>query len=154
MLPGNGNEGADAAALIRQEEQAHGNDVAAISLDGAGYRGPVLRELTDPAGLDLEVFTPPAAAVPPKGFPPERFALTVVDGQPILTCPAGQTTRQRERSKNDTGDKYRFRPAQCRGCSLRGECLADPRTKARTVIKNEYEAEYAAAQAQAQTPAY
>src|SRR6516164_9057914 len=51
VLPGNGDEGADAATLIRREEQAQGNDVAAVSLDGAGYRGPVLRELTDPAGL-------------------------------------------------------------------------------------------------------
>ena len=36
-----------------------GNDVQAISIDGAGYRGPVLRELTDPDGLNLAVFTPP-----------------------------------------------------------------------------------------------
>src|SRR5207248_3436331 len=42
VLPANGDEGGDAAHLIRQEEAAHGNDVAAISIDGAGYRGPVL----------------------------------------------------------------------------------------------------------------
>jgi Transposase domain (DUF772) len=36
VLPGNGDEGADAAVLIRQEEQAHGNDVEALSIDGAG----------------------------------------------------------------------------------------------------------------------
>jgi transposase len=36
VLPANGDEGADAATLIKQEEQAHGNDVAAVSIDGAG----------------------------------------------------------------------------------------------------------------------
>ena len=152
VLPANGNEGGDAVHLIQQEEQAHGNDVAAMSIDGAGYRGLVLRELTDPAGLNLEVFTPPSEPPPPKGFPAERFALAVLEG--TLTCPAGETTKQRERNANDTGWKYRFSKAQCAGCSLRGECLANPTAKHRTVIKNDYEAEYAAAQAKAQTPEY
>lgn len=155
VLPGNGDEGADAVALIRQEEQAQHNDVAAVSIDSAGYRGPVLRELTDPAGLNLEVFTPPIAAPPPTVFGPERFALTVLDDGPTLTCPAGATTRQRERSRHDHGWKYRFGKRQCAGCPLREQCLTNPQSaKGRTVTKNDYEAEYAAAQAKAQTPAY
>ena len=154
VLPANGDEGADTAALIAQEEQAHGNDVAAVSLDGAGFRGPVLRELTDPAGLNLAVFTPPSTPAPPAGFPPERFALTVLDDRPTLTCPAGQTTTQHERNARDTGTKFRFSKKQCGGCALRGECLARPEAKSRTAIKNDYEPEYRAAQAQAQTPAY
>jgi transposase len=154
VLPANGDEGGDAAHLIAQEEQAHGNDVEAVSIDGAGYRGTVLRELTDPAGLHLEVFTPPSEPVAPKGFPPERFSLHVIDGRPALSCPAGQTTTERERTSLDTGYKYRFREAQCSGCSLRSECLAKPDAKARTVIKNSYEAEYTAAKAKAQTPEY
>lgn len=154
VLPANGDEGADAVQLIAQEEQAHGNDVAAVSIDGAGYRGPVLRELTDPAGLNLEVFTPPSAPPPPKGFAAERFALTVIDGQATLTCPAGQTTRERTRTAHDTGYQYRFRAGPCAACPLRGECLANPNAKGRTVIKNDYEAEYKAAQAKAQTPEY
>jgi transposase len=154
VLPGNGDEGADALELIRQEEQAHGNDVAALSLDGAGYRGPVLRALTAAPGPELEVFVPPKEAPPARGFPAERFALEVLAEGPTLTCPAGQTTRQRERNSNDTGWKYRFAKAQCGPCPLRGECLADPQAKQRSVIKNDYEAEYAAAQAKAQTLAY
>jgi IS5 family transposase len=154
VLPANGDEGADAVQLIAQEEQAQGNDVEAMSIDGAGYRGPVLRELTDPSGLHLEVFTPPSEPPPPKGFPPERFALTVIDDKPTLTCPAGQTTTERERNAHDTGYKYRFRAAQCAGCPLRGECLAKPDAKGRSVIKNDYEAEYTAAKAKAQTPEY
>ena len=68
----------DAAHLIKQEEQWHGNDVAAVSLDGAGYRGKVLRALTDPDGLNLEVFTPPSEPQPVKGFPAERFTFNVL----------------------------------------------------------------------------
>jgi transposase len=156
VLPGNGDEGADAAALIRDEEQAHHNDVAALSIDGAGFRGPVLRELTDPAGLNLEVFTPPAETPPPAVFGPERFALTVLDDGPTLTCPAGETTQTRERStRHGTGWKYHFRKQQCAGCPLREQCLTNPQSrKGRTVTKNDYEAEYAAARAKAQTPAY
>lgn len=154
VLPANGDEGADAVHLITQEEQAQGNDVEAVSIDGAGYRGPVLRELTDPAGLNLEVFTPPSEPPAPKGFPAERFSLTVIDGKPAVTCPAGQTTTARERNAHDTGYKYRFQEQQCGGCKLRAECLANLHAKSRTVIKNDYEAEYDAAKAKAQTPAY
>jgi transposase len=154
VLPANGDEGADAALLIAQEEQAQGNDVEAVSLDGAGFRGTVLHELTDPQGLHLEVFTPPSKVPPPQGFPAERFALTVIDGRATLTCPAGQTTQSRERNADDTGYRYRFKVAQCSACSLRQECLAKPNAKKRMVVKNDYEADYAAARAKAQTPEY
>jgi transposase len=152
VLPANGNEGGDAAYLIEQEEAAHGNDVAAISIDGAGYRGPVLRELTDPQGLNLEVFTPPTERLPLPVFTADEFTLSA--DQKTLTCPAGQTTTQHERNTNDTGVKFRFSKKQCGDCPLRGKCLAAPKTKSRTVVKNDYEAEYQAAQAQARTPEY
>jgi transposase len=153
VLPASGDEGADAAQLIHQEERAHGNDVDAVSLDGAGFRGSVLRELTDPAGLALEVFTPPTETATP-GFPPERFTLTVIEDQPTLTCPAGATTHKRNRNEDDTGYIYRFHEAQCGACLLRNACLANPGAKSRTVTKNDYEAEYRAAKAKAQTPEY
>jgi transposase len=154
VLPANGDEGGDAAHLIAQEEQAHGNDVEAVSIDGAGYRGNVLRELTDPAGLNLEVFTPPSEAPPSKGFPSERFTLTVLDGKPALSCPAGETTTARQRNRHDTGYKYLFRKDQCDGCRLHGACLPNPNAKCRIVVKNDYEAEYTAARAKAETPEY
>lgn len=152
VLPANGNEGGDAAYLIEQEEAAHGNDVEAISIDGAGYRGTVLRELTDPDGLHLEVFTPPPERIPLTVFSTEEF--TRSEDKKTLTCPAGQTTTMHERNTNDTGVKFRFSKKQCGGCALRAKCLADPKTKSRTVVKNDYEAEYKAAQAKAQTPEY
>jgi len=152
VLPANGNEGGDAAYLIEQEEAAHGNDVEAISIDGAGYRGTVLRELTDPEGLNLEVFTPPTERIPLTVFGTEEFTLS--EDKKTLTCPAGQTTTYHERTTSDTGVKFRFSKKQCGGCALRAKCLADAKTKSRTVVKNDYEAEYKAAQAKAQTPEY
>ncbi|MEK7216528.1 MAG: transposase, partial [Chloroflexota bacterium] len=152
VLPANGDEGADAVQLLEQEEAAQGNDVEAISIDGAGYRGPVLRELTDPQGLNVEVFTPPSERIPLTVFGSEQFTLSP-DGK-TLTCPAGQTTTYHERNTNDTGVKFRFAQKQCAGCAQRDHCLSNPKTKSRTVVKNDYEAEYKAAQAQAQTPAY
>jgi transposase len=154
VLPANGDEAADTARLIEQEEQAHGNDVQAVSLDGAGYRGAVLRELTDPAGLHLEVFTPPSEPPPVAGFPAERFALTVIDDVPTLTCPAGATAYKPSRNREDSGYVFRFRVADCAACPLRSACLSSPTAKSRHVTKNDYEAEYAAAKAKAQTAAY
>lgn len=153
VLPANGDEGGDAAYLIKQEQAAQGVAVDAVSIDGAGYNGPVLRELTDPEGLNLEVFTPPSQRIPLTVFGPEQFTLGA-DGV-TLTCPAGQTTTQHERNRNDTGEKFRFSKKQCGSCGMREQCLANPETKGgRTVIKNEYEVEYRAAQAKARTPEY
>jgi hypothetical protein len=152
VLPANGDEGADAAQLLRQEEQAHGNDVQALSIDRAGYRGELLRELTQPEGLNVEVFVPPIQRLPLPVFAAEDFTLS--DDGSTLRCPAGQSTTQWERNGHDTGRKFRFAKKQCGACSRRGECLAQPQTKSRTVIKNDYEAEYQAAQAKAQTEGY
>ncbi len=152
VLPANGDEGADAVHLLRQEEEAQGNDVQALSIDGAGYRGDLLRELNDPEGLKVEVFVPPTERIPLTVFSPEEFQLSA--DATTLTCPAGQTTRQKERNGHDTGMKFRFAKKQCGGCSLRSQCLANPQAKSRRVIKNDYETEYRAAQAKAETPEF
>lgn len=151
VLAANGAEAKDAVDLIRQEESAQGNDVEGISIDGAGYNGPVLRELSDPAGLDLDVTVPPPETKPRAKFGPERFSLTVL-GQ--LECPAGQTTTNRE--KMPEGFKYHFQAKQCAGCAMRGECLEKPESPKshRAVIKNEYSKEYEKVQAKAKTPEY
>jgi transposase len=153
VLAANGDEGADAARLIEQEEQAQGNDVTALSMDGAGYRGPVLRQLRDPDGLHLLVFTPPSQLVSLPVFAVEQFQLSG-DGQ-SLTCPAGQTTSRCHGNRHGTGRRFFFSKKQCGGCELRGQCLPSAdQASGRTVIKNEYEAEYQAAQAMARTPEY
>jgi transposase len=153
VLPGGSNEGADVTTLLAHEESVHGNDVKAVSLDGAGYQGPVLRELTQPSGPQVEVFVPPPKPRSTDLFTAERFTLDA--GQTTLTCPAGQTTQTRRRCWTQHGWAYRFDRATCAACPLLTQCVRHlPQSCGRTVIKNDYEAEYRAAQAQAQTPAY
>ena len=153
VLPANGDEAANAAVLIEQEEQAQGNDVEAISADSALFQGEKLRELTDPEGLDLEVFVPPISPQPTPYFQPDNF--TVDDGDQTVTCPAGQQSTVRERNEQGTGWIYRFRRSTCAGCPLQSKCLARlPKNHGRSVTKNDYAAEYAAARAKAQTPRF
>jgi transposase len=156
VLPGNGAEAADAATLIRKEEEAQGNDVEGMSIDGAGYNGPMLHELTDPEGLNLDVTVPPPKPVARSTFGPERFPLNVLEnGRGELTCPSGETTRQRERLKDKHAFRYTFKPSQCRACPLREQCLQKPDSKkGRTVIKNDYEADYKKVHEKASTPEY
>jgi hypothetical protein len=154
VLPASGDEGANATKLIQQEEQAQGNDIETLSIDGAGFRGELLDQWTAPEGLNLEVIVPPKETAPTGGFPPEAFVLD--SAQEELTCPAGQTTRTRQRNAHDTGWKYRFTAGQCAACPLRQKCMAKPETTTggRTVIKNDHEAAYRAAREKATTPRY
>ena len=80
VLPGGANEGADAETLLHREAQAHGPKakVQALSLDSAGYQGPLLRTLTDPAGLNVEVFVPPREPARPRR----------TEGQAVLADPS------------------------------------------------------------------
>jgi hypothetical protein len=156
VLPGNGAEAADAITLIKQEEAAQGNDVKGMSIDGAGYNGPMLRELTDPNGLNLDVTVPPPQPMQRTTFGPERFTLRIINDEVgEVTCPNGQTTQKRSRSRHDTGFRYRFKHTQCAGCPLRAECLENPEsTHGRVIYKNDYEAEYLKVEAKAKTPEY
>ena len=153
VLPANGDEAGDAAELIRQEETTHGNDIQSLSMDGLGFQGPVLRELESPEGPALEVYVPPTAETSSEYFKPQEF---VEDpAQASLTCPAGQTTFSRERNTNDTGWRYSFPYSACARCPLQNRCLAKlPEKHGRTVIKNEYQAEYQRMRVKAQTPQY
>jgi transposase len=153
VLPANGDEAADAAPLIQQEEEAHGNDVEAISADAALFQGEKLRELTDPKGLNLEVFVPPKAPKKTALFKVEDFQLEA-DGRTV-TCPAGQRSSTCNRTPQDRGWMYRFRRSTCAACPLQGKCLNKlPRLVGRTVTINDYTAEYAAARQKAQTPEF
>jgi transposase len=156
VLPGNAGEAADAVTLIEQEERAQGNDVQGLSMDGVGYNGPVLRELTDPEKLNLQVTVPPRAVPERTTFGPERFSLQVIDAEHgEVTCPNAQKAQRRERNRHDTGYRYFFTARQCAACPLRAQCLSDPASKrGRLVVKNDYEAEYAKVQEQAGTAEY
>jgi hypothetical protein len=153
VLPANGDEAANAAELVRQEEEAHGNDVEALSIDGVAFQGPVLQELEASEGLALDVYVPPKSETPTAYFRPQDFQEDSQRG--TVTCPTGQTTARRERNAHDTGWKYRFAPQVCADCPLLDRCMAKPPcSTGRTVIKNEYEAEYQRMRAKSHTPEY
>jgi len=153
VLPANGDEAADAALLVEQEEQAHGNDVEAISADAALFQGKKLRELTDPQGLNLEVFVPPKKPKETAYFSVDDFHWD--DEGRKVTCPSGQETSHRVRNPQGASWIYRFRREICAACPLLGKCLAKlPKTAGRSVTLNDYREEYAAARAKAQTPEY
>jgi len=153
VLPANGDEVADAAKLVRQEEVRHGNDIQQLSIDGIGFNGAALRELEDPQGLALDVYVPPHPETASEVFGPEKF---VEDAQRrVVTCPAGQTSRYRQRDQRDHATIYRFDWQTCQGCALLKQCMNDPPQKiGRSVRKNDYEAEYQRARAKAKTPQY
>jgi IS5 family transposase len=154
VLPGNGDEAADAAKLIRQEEAAHGNDVVAISIDGAGFNGAVLRELEDPNDLDLDAYVPPGKESETGLFTPKDFEEDAEQSQ--LICPAGQTSKYRQRDNKNHTTVYRFDASVCRACPLMDRCVKETPQKAfgRTVRKTDYQVEYQRARDKATTEAY
>jgi transposase len=154
-LAGNGDEGADAKALIEAEEKAHGNDVEGLSIDSAGFRGEVLHNLTEAEdGPQLEVFVPPyhGPNYSPDLYEAKDFQLNEAGDE--LTCPGGQTTSNRTRASHNQGWQFRFRKSQCEHCPLRDKCLKPEIQNGRNVIKNDYEKQYQAARAKAETEEY
>lgn len=154
-LPANGDEGADSVHLIEAEEKAHGNHVEELSTDGIlSARGEVLRELEDPAGPGLTVYAPPPVPTRDEGlFPAERFTLD--EKGEVLTCPAGEKTSQRTPNSHGTGWRFQFRRSQCAACPLLSQCMASlPAKHGRTVIKNDYQAEFDRLRERAQTQRY
>jgi hypothetical protein len=154
MLPANGDEAGDTAELIREEEAAHGNDIEAVSIDGAGFNGPALRELEDPAGLAVNTFTPPSKEKETQIFTPGDFVEDEQRG--VVTCPAGQTSRYREKDQRGHSLIHRFARSSCEGCPLVSKCMTHPPrgTFGKTVRKNKYDAEYRRARQKATTPEY
>ena len=155
VLPANGDEAANAKRLIASEEHAHGNDIANLSVNRIGYRGDVLAELTEAAdGPQLTVYVPPIDWTPPAPelFQPDVFTLN--EAREEVRCPGGATSRTRKRTRRGHGWQFSFRASQCRTCPLRAQCLKPDTQRGRSVIKNDYEAQYRAAQQRAQTVAY
>jgi transposase len=153
VLPANGEEAADALELIRQEEAAHGNDVQALSIDGVGFNGPVLRELEDPDGLKVDTYVPAPQETETGLFTPQDFEEDTERG--VVTCPAGQTSQDRYYDKQKQTTKYRFKAAVCRACPLLAQCMKQPPGRhGRTVCKTDYQAEHQRARHKATTPQY
>ncbi len=153
VLPGNGDEARATQTLVAAEAQAQGNTVAAVSIDGIGWNGEVLRALQAPEGMGVEVYVPPPPPQAPAVFGPEAFVLDAPQG--VVTCPGGHQTTTKMRNAHNTGWKFVFARRQCLGCALQAPCLTtrSPKT-GRSVIKNDDQAEYDAARARATTPDY
>lgn len=141
VLPANADEAANAAKLIAREEQAHGNDVKALSIDGVAYQGQVLHELQDPEGLDLDLYVPPSPQSESTKYTAKDFQEDREAGK--ATCPNGEQTTTRYRNTKDTAWTYRFDRDKCQACPLRANCMDSlPKHSGRTVRKNDYAEDY------------
>jgi transposase len=153
VLAAGGEEAADAVDLIRQEEAAHGNDIQALSIDGVGFNGPVLRELEDPDGLRVTTYVPPPQESASGMFTPQDFPENTE--RTAVTCPAGQTSQFRHYEREKRTTKYRFEAATCQACPLLSRCMKRPPGKTgRTVCKTDFQAEHDRARQRATTPEY
>jgi transposase len=151
VLPANGDEAADAVELIRQEETAHGNDVEALSIDGVGFNGPMLRELKDEWGVDTYVPVPKQSDG--ECFTPSDFQEDCERG--VVTCPGGQTSRHGYPDKAKQTTKYRFDAKVCAGCAFQIQCMKNPpRRCGRTVCKSDYQVEHERARQKTTTEEY
>jgi DDE family transposase len=153
VLPGNGDETRDAPTLLAAEQQAQGNTIEALSIDGVGWNGEVLQTLNAPEGGGVTVYVPPPPLVETPFFGPEAFVLDAEHG--VLTCPGGQQTATKTRKARNSGWQFAFARRQCAACPLQAQCLPTlPQQKGRSVTKNDYQAAYDAARARAATDRY
>ena len=159
----------DAVILVQAEQAAHGNQIEGISIDGAGFHGEMLRELEGAAdkedagdeqgtaaeegdrGLGVKVYVPPKTEPANDRFPSAAFTFRE-DGTGV-TCPAGQTSRYRQRNTGRHATIFRFTRQTCDACPLQQQCVDKPGTGAfgRSVTKNDYQPEYERARERSKT---
>jgi hypothetical protein len=155
LLPANGDEAADARILVEAEQKVHGNQVQALSIDGVGFQGKMLRDLSDPETLNLTVYVPPHSQGIQDSpyFKPGDFQLSP-EGTSLM-CPNEQETERRHRNHKDSAWVFHFGRGQCANCSMLERCMPKlPEKHGRYVSKNDYQAEYDAARQLSQTEAY
>jgi transposase len=155
VLPANGDEAADARTLIEAEQAAHGNRIEVLSIDGIGFQGAVLRDLSRADDLNLTVYVPPHTQGIQDSplFKPADFHVNS-DGT-VLRCPNEVETDQRARNDKNSAWVFQFNRTQCAACPLVDRCMTKPPAKhGRSVSKNDYQVEYDAARRLAQTEAY
>jgi transposase len=163
VLEAGGDEARDTMVLVTAEQDAHGNQIEGVSIDGAGFNGEMLRELegaADEEGAAAEEGNPSLGVkvyVPAKSEPAnDRFTsadFTLNEDGTAVTCPAGQTSRYRQRNTGRHATIFRFPRKTCDACPLQQQCVAKPDRGAfgRSLTKNDYEAEYQRARERAKT---
>lgn len=135
-----GSESASALVLLEQEQSAHGNQIEQLSIDGAGYDGPMIRELESEEGPNVEVFVPPKAQTNGGKFTSDQFELS--DDGSHMTCPAGEESQYKQRDNKRQATAYRFKTETCHSCPLRDRCIDADQKHGRTVHRSDYEPEY------------
>lgn len=119
VLQAGGDEAKSCVELVHQEQETHGNKIEEVSIDGAGFNGPMLR--TFEQELVTKVVTPPKELPGSSVFPSSAFVISE-DGSKV-TCPAGQESSYRQRDTNKNSTIYRFKRAQCDGCPFAAQCI-------------------------------
>jgi len=153
VLPASGDEAADTVQLLRQEKAAHDNEVEAVSIDGVGFNGPLLRELEDPDGLNINTYVPVPKESESELFRPQDFKEDT--DCKVVTCPAEQTSKERYHDRQKQTTKYRFAAEVCRACPLLTHCMKKaPKQHGRTVCKTDYQPEHDRARQKATTSQY
>jgi transposase len=137
LLPADGNESADTLTLVDQEQAAHKNAIEQISIDGAGFDGPVIRELES---RGITAFVPPKEPSNGGRFTTQDFQFSE-DGS-HATCPAGHASQYRQRDEGRHKTSFRFTKETCDACPLMKQCIAANQKHGRTVSINDYEPEY------------
>ena len=74
LLPGHGDAARDTQTRLAAEPRAPGTTVAVGSIDGRGWNGEVLRALSAPQGVGVEVYGPPPAPEETPFSPPRRLS--------------------------------------------------------------------------------
>ena len=152
VMAAGGSESANALVLLEQEQSAHGNPIEKLSIDGAGYDGPVIRQLESPEGGNVKVFVPPKEPTNGGKFTADEFELSADSSH--VTCPAGERSQYKQRHESRHTTAYRFDPETCQSCPLLKRCIDPTQKHGRTVNKNDYEPEYERVRQRAQTEEY
>jgi transposase len=141
MIAG-GSESQSAIALIEQERSAHGNAPRELSIDGAGFSGPMIRTL-ESEGMNMQVTTPPKKSVGNTELGQDQFeVIKDADGNTRVQCPQGQVSRYSQVDRETT--IHRFAKEVCQSCPLFNQCCQSNENSpfGRTVRKNEYAEEF------------
>lgn len=141
VLQAGGNEAESAITLIEQERSSQGNAPREISIDGAGFHGPMIRTLEDDMGM--QVYTPPKKLSSQTEIGSERFeVIESPDGTSKVRCPQGHESRYVQRDRECT--VYRFPKDVCQSCPLYQACCGtvEQPSFGRTVRKNDHQDEY------------
>ncbi len=151
VLEAGGDEAESALELTDSEQATHDNKIEAISIDGAGFNGKMLRGYEE---RQIEAIVPPKPIPSSAVFANTQFELSA-DGSSV-TCPAGQTSSYAQADKRRNGTIFRFKRSQCDGCPLVAKCMPKPHSGlfGRSVQKNDYQGEYDRARAKASTERY